>query len=141
MPSPTRKRKRSASRSPSRRIKNIDKILEAYYTHILRNPTNRSAVERGNRFMHESYPMLDALRKNGRNNIQKIINRNQNAQGTLKKMRHIQHKFKKHPKTAIGETPANLTPISRSPIGISHTKYLSMFPDQLVPSVPKLKGL
>ena len=135
MPSPTRKRKRSPSRSvkrsPSRRMKQIDKTLESYFNHISKHPENYNVVQRGTQFMNESYPMLNALRQNGRNEIQKYININPLAQATLSNMRNKSRKFKNNPRTAIGQTPANLSPVILSPRRQSNTKYMSMFPYEL----------
>jgi hypothetical protein len=135
MPSPTRKRKRSASpsakRSPSRRMKQIDRILGSYFNHISKHPENYNAVRRGTQFMNESYPMLNALRQNGRNELQKYINIDPLAQATLSNMRNKSRKFKKNPRTAIGQTPANLSPVILSPRRPSNTKYMSMFPYDL----------
>ena len=135
MPSPTRKRKRSVSRSvkrsPSRRMKQIDKTLESYFNHISKHPENYNTVQRGTQFMNESYPMLNALRQNGRNEIQKYININPMAQATLSNMRNKSRKFKKNPRTAIGQTPANLSSVILSPRRQSNTKYMSMFPYEL----------
>lgn len=135
MPSPTRKRKRSPSRSvkrsPSRRMKQIDKTLESYFNHISKHPENYNTVQRGTQFMNESYPMLNALRQNGRNEIQKYININPMAQATLSNMRNKSRKFKKNPRTAIGQTPANLSSVILSPRRQSNTKYMSMFPYEL----------
>lgn len=135
MPSPTRKRKRSPSRSvkrsPSRRMKQIDKTLESYFNHISKHPENYNAVQRGTQFMNETYPMLNALRQNGRNEIQKYININPLAQAMLSNMRNKSRKFKNNPRTAIGQTPANLSPVILSPRRQSNTKYMSMFPYEL----------
>jgi len=113
-------------------MKQIDKTLESYFNHISKHPENYNAVQRGTQFMNETYPMLNALRQNGRNEIQKYININPLAQATLSNMRNKSRKFNKNnPRTAIGQTPANLSPVILSPRRQSNTKYMSMFPYEL----------
>ena len=112
-------------------MKQIDKTLESYFNHISKHPENYNAVRRGTQFMNESYPMLNALRQNGRNEIQKYINIDPLAQAMLSNMRNKSRKFKKNPRTAIGQTPANLSPVILSPRRPSNTKYMSMFPYEL----------
>jgi len=112
-------------------MKQIDKTLESYFNHISKHPENYNAVQRGTQFMNETYPMLNALRQNGRNEIQKYININPLAQATLSNMRNKSRKFKNNPRTAIGQTPANLSPVILSPRRQSNTKYMSMFPYEL----------
>jgi hypothetical protein len=116
MPSQTRKRARSPS--PSKRIKKIEKILEGYYNYISRNPQDYHAVKRGEKFFEESWPMLEAQKRNRRNEVQKEINADELAQRTLSNMRSRNYLFKRHPRTAIGESPTR--PLRNA--------FLSMYP-------------
>jgi hypothetical protein len=93
-------------------------MLDGYYNYISRNPHDYRAVQRGEKFFDESWPMLQAQVRNRRNALQNAINKSDLAQRTLNNMKSREYLFKRHPETAIGESPNR--PVRNA--------FLSMYP-------------
>ena len=105
---PTRKRKRSASstrRSPSKRMKKVDAALSKFLEYMTQNPGNSASRRRGNNFIEYSGRGLYGQMNNGRNQVHKLIEEDQEAQEMLARMRGRSRKFKSNPYTYIGESP------------------------------------
>ena len=105
---PTRKRKRSASstrRSPSKRMKNVNTKLSQFLQYMAQNPGNSASRRRGENFIEYSGRGLYGQMNNGRNQIHKLIEEDQEAQEMLARMRGRSRKFKSNPYTYIGESP------------------------------------
>jgi hypothetical protein len=117
---PTRKRKRSASPpkrgSPSRRMKKVNAALSKYLDYMSRNPENNASRKKGNNFIEYSGRGLYGQLNNGRNQIHKFIEEDEEAQRTMNNLRRRSRTFKNNPRSYIGE----------SPVGARNIRYYTM---------------
>lgn len=111
MPSPTRKRERSSNRgtrrnSPSRLMNKTKQNIKKYEDYIAKNPVNTRARNNIADYLNYLGKSKAVQENNGRNQIQKQIEKNFNAKRTLYIMKANYNHFMQQPQTYVGQSPA-----------------------------------
>jgi hypothetical protein len=86
-------------------MKKVNAALSKYLEYMSRNPGNNASRKKGNNFIEYSGRGLYGQVNNGRNQVHKFIEEDEEAQRTMNKLRRRSHTFKSNPRVYIGESP------------------------------------
>jgi len=97
-------------------MKKVNAAFSKYMEYMTKNPGNSASRKKGENFIEYSGRGLYGQVNNGRNQIHKLIEDDEEAQEMLAKMRRRSHTFKSNPRSYIGE----------SPVGARNIRYYTM---------------